>query len=289
MRWLVTGAGGMLGRDLCEVLAERAYGTVAATREALDITDAAAVADFVGGVDVVVNAAGWTDVDGAESAEEAATLVNGTAVGTLAAACRDAGVPLLHLSTDYVFDGLATAPYPEDAPTRPQNAYGRGKLAGERAALAHGAHVVRTAWLYGAHGRNFVTTMLRLAGQRETVDVVADQHGQPTWTRALAWQLVELGAAAIAGRAPSGVYHGTASGETTWYAFARAVFEEAGLDPARVRPTTTANFPRPASRPVYGVLGHDGWAGTGVAPLEDWRTMLRAAMPMMLAGHPALT
>jgi dTDP-4-dehydrorhamnose reductase len=285
MRWLVTGAGGMLGRDLCEVLAEAGYPTVAAGRGTLDITDTAAVRAAVAGVGVVVNAAGWTDVDGAETAEGAATLVNGSAVQGLAAACRDAGVPLLHLSTDYVFDGQATAPYPEDAPTRPVNAYGRSKLAGERAALAHGAHVVRTAWLYGAHGRNFVSTMLRLAGQRDTVDVVVDQHGQPTWSRALARQLVGLGEAAVAGQAPAGVYHGTATGETTWYALARAVFEEAGLDPARVRPTTTANFPRPAPRPVYGVLGHGGWAGTGLAPLDYWRTMLATAMPYLMADR----
>lgn len=282
MRWLVTGAGGMLGQDLVVALEETGHDTVAATRAVLDVTDAAAIPGALAGIDVVVNAAGWTDVDGAETAEDAATLVNGTAVGSLAAACHGAGVPLLHVSTDYVFDGRATAPYPRDAPTGPLGAYGRGKLAGERAALAHGAHVVRTAWLYGAHGRNFVSTMLRLAGQRETVDVVADQHGQPTWTRALARQLVGLGEAAVAGRAPAGVYHGTASGETTWYALARAVFAEAGLDPARVRPTTTAHFPRPAPRPVYSVLGHDGWDGTGVAPLPYWRAMLATAMPYLV-------
>jgi dTDP-4-dehydrorhamnose reductase len=285
MRWLVTGAGGMLGRDLCAALAAAGEADVAApTRSDLDITDAPAVAAAVAGTDVVLNAAAWTDVDGAEAAEEAATLVNGAAVAGLAAACRAAGSRLVHVSTDYVFDGAATAPYPEDAPTAPVNAYGRGKLVGERAVLGAGGYVVRTAWLYGAHGRNFVTTMLRLAGERETVDVVADQEGAPTWSYALAGQLVALGGAAAAGRAGPGAYHGTAGGQTSWYGLARAVFAEAGLDPARVRPTTSAAFPRPARRPTYSVLGHARWAGTGVAPLVDWREMLTAYASHWIRG-----
>jgi dTDP-4-dehydrorhamnose reductase len=279
MRWLVTGAGGMLGQDLCAVLAEAGQTTVvAATRAALDITDAAAVEAAVAGADVVVNAAGWTDVDGAEVAEDAATAVNGHAVRVLADA---AGARLFHISTDYVFDGAATVPYAEDAEPAPLNAYGRGKLVGERAVRAAGGYVVRTAWLYGAHGPNFVRTMLRLAAQRETVDVVADQEGPPTWSYALAAQVVALAGAAAAGRAAPGVYHGTAAGQTSWYGLARAVFAEAGLDPARVRPTTSERFPRPARRPTYSVLGHDRWAGTGVPPLPNWRSMLSAAMPTL--------
>ena len=281
MRWLVTGAAGMLGRDLCAVLGDAA---VPATRESLDITDTAAMSDAVRGMDVVVNAAAWTDVDGAETAEEAATLVNGAAVGGLAAACMASRVPLIQLSTDYVLDGTGTAPYAETAPVAPVNAYGRSKLAGERPALACGAFVVRTAWLYGAHGRNFVSTMLRLAAERETVDVVTDQHGQPTWSYALAEQLVALGRAAGSGRAAPGIYHGTAGGETTWYGLARAVFAEAGHDPARVRPVTSAQFPRPATRPTYSVLGHERWAATGIPPLRDWRVMLTSAMPAFLAA-----
>jgi len=282
MRWLVTGAGGMLGRDLCTVLAEAGEtDVVAATHDVLDITHAAAVRAAVAGCDVVVNAAGWTDVDGAEAAEQAATAVNGYGVAVLAEA---AGPRLFQISTDYVFDGTATAPYPEDAPTAPLNAYGRGKLVGERAALAGGGFVVRTAWLYGAHGRNFVSTMLRLAAERETVDVVTDQHGQPTWSYALAEQLVALGRAAGSGRAAPGIYHGTAGGETTWYGLARAVFAEAGHDPARVRPVTSAQFPRPATRPTYSVLGHERWAATGIPPLRDWRVMLTSAMPAFLAA-----
>ncbi|WP_305784112.1 dTDP-4-dehydrorhamnose reductase [Symbioplanes lichenis] len=272
MRWLVTGAGGMLGRDVCAVLA--GADVVAATRAELDITDAAAVRAAVAGADVVVNTAAWTDVDGAESSPGAATAVNGDAVAVLAAA---AGKRLIHVSTDYVFPGTAAFPYAEDAPVDPVNAYGQSKAAGERAVLAHGGYVVRTAWLYGEHGPNFVRTMLRLAGSHETVDVVTDQQGPPTWSLALARQLVAL---ASSGAAP-GVYHGTAAGSTTWHGLARAVFEEAGLDPARVRPTTSDRFPRPARRPAYSVLGHDRWAGTGIAPLPHWRAMLTSAMPVL--------
>ncbi|MEV8509146.1 dTDP-4-dehydrorhamnose reductase [Actinoplanes sp. NPDC051475] len=280
MRWLVTGAGGMLGRDLCTALARAGERDVlAASRSDLDVTDPAAVRDAVSGADVVVNTAAWTDVDGAETAEEAATAVNGHAVQNLATA---AGKRLIHLSTDYVFDGTAASPYAEDTTQEPVNAYGRGKAIGERAVLAAGGYVVRTAWLYGEHGPNFVRTMLRLAAERDTVDVVDDQYGPPTWSYTLARQLMALAAAATAGRAAPGAYHGTAAGSTTWYGLARAVFAEAGLDPDRVCPTTSDRFRRPARRPAYSVLGHDRWAGTGVAPLPDWRAMLGEAMPVLL-------
>ncbi|GAA0450335.1 dTDP-4-dehydrorhamnose reductase [Paractinoplanes deccanensis] len=273
MRWLITGAGGMLGRDLVTVLS--GADVVALTRAELDITDRAAVEAAVEGVDVVVNAAAWTDVDGAETAEEAATAINGHGVANLAAA---AGKRLIHISTDYVFEGTATTPYPEDAPTAPVNAYGRSKAVGERAVLAAGGYVVRTAWLYGQHGTNFVRTMLRLAATRDTVDVVDDQTGPPTWSYALARQLAALARSSAA----PGIYHGTAAGSTTWFGLARAVFAEAGLDPSRVRPTTSDRFVRPARRPAYSVLGHNRWSETGIAPLPDWRPMLKEAMPSLL-------
>jgi dTDP-4-dehydrorhamnose reductase len=285
IRWLVTGAAGMLGRDLVPVLSE--HGSVtAADRAALDLTDPGVVGATVAEHDVVVNTAGWTDVDGAETAEEEATEVNGHAVASLAVACAAAGVRLIQLSTDYVFPGTATAPYAEDAPTSPVNAYGRSKLVGELAVqriLPETGYIVRTAWLYSAHGSNFVTTMLRLAAERETVDVVDDQHGQPTWTRELARQLAALGEAAVRGAAPPGVYHGTAAGQTTWYGLARAVFEAAGHDPSRVRPTSSLAYRRPAPRPAYSVLGHDRWALAGIPPQPPWRTQLTAAS--MLLGR----
>lgn len=291
MRWLVTGAAGMLGTDLVQVLAEAGEQQVTVTRrESLDITDEAAVRAAVPGHDLVVNAAAWTDVDGAESHEEAATAINGHAVAGLTRACAASGARLIQVSTDYVLPGDASSPYQEDAPTGPVNAYGRGKLVGERAVLAtlpDTGYLVRTAWLYGAHGRNFVTTVLRLATERETLEVVDDQQGQPTWSYALAGLLVRLGRAAYEGQAAAGVYHGTAAGQTTWYGLARAVFAQAGLDPERIRPTTSDRFPRPAARPAYSVLAHRRWAAAGVAPLGDWRGMLATALPHLPVPHLA--
>ena len=281
-RWLVTGAAGMLGTDLLAVLdGVPGIETTAVTRAELDVTDPAAVRAAIAGHDVVVNAAAWTDVDGAETQEAAATAVNGAAVRNLAEACAEQGAVLLHVSTDYVFDGNGTSPYPEDAPTDPLNAYGRSKLVGEQAVLellpARG-YVVRTAWLYGENGGNFVATMLKLAGRMDSLTVVDDQRGQPTWSYELARQLVALGRAALDGAAPAGIYHGTASGETTWFGLARAAFELSGLDPQRIGPTTSDAFVRPAPRPGYSVLGHDRWSAAGLKPLPEWRESLEAAL-----------
>jgi len=278
-RLLIVGAGGMLGRELAGLLREAGREPVALGRAELDLTDADAVKDAVAGYDVVFNASAWTDVDGAETREDEAAAVNGTAVRNLAEACADGGTKLLHVSTDYVFPGDARAPIREDAPTSPINAYGRTKLLGEQAVLEllpDSGYVVRTAWLYGPYGKNFVATILNAATQREQLEVVDDQRGQPTSTAALARRLVELADAAHRGEAPAGVYHGTCSGETTWFGLARAAFELTGLDPERVRPTTSEKFPRPAPRPAYSVLGHERWAAAGLGPMPDWREALRA-------------
>lgn len=280
--WLLTGADGMLGRDLVNVLSEnRDIKLVASTRADLDITDADAVRAAVAGCEMVINAAAWTDVDGAESHEAAAAAVNARGAGNVAAACARAGAMLIHISTDYVVAGDASTPYPEDAPVSPVNAYGRTKADGEAAvqdALAGRGFVVRTAWLYGEYGKNFITTILRAAGHQAHLDVVDDAIGQPTWSCALAGQLLELGLAATGGRATPGVYHGTASGSTSWYGLARAAFQALGLDPARVRPVSSQRFPRPARRPAFSVLGHAGWARAGMRPLPGWRPMLELAL-----------
>jgi dTDP-4-dehydrorhamnose reductase len=192
------------------------------------------------------------------------------------------------VSTDYVFAGDAEKPYTEDAATGPRSAYGRTKLAGEQAVLTtlpETGYVVRTAWLYGAGGGNFVRTMIKLEGVKDTLDVVDDQHGQPTWAADLADRLVRLGQGALAGTAPAGVYHGTSGGETTWYGLTRAVFEQLGADPERVRPTTSEAFVRPAPRPAYSVLGHDRWAAAGIEPIRDWREALEEAFPAVLAAE----
>ncbi|GAA4917381.1 dTDP-4-dehydrorhamnose reductase [Streptomyces coeruleoprunus] len=286
-RWLVTGAGGLLGRDVVARLGPRATGL---DRRALDVTDPVAVRAALTAhrPAVVVNCAAWTAVDEAESREREALLVNGTAVRYLAEACAEAGCVLLHVSTDYVFGGDACVPYTESALPGPRTAYGRTKLVGERAVLEllpERGYVVRTAWLYGAGGPNFVRTMIRTETARDTVDVVDDQRGQPTWSADLADRLRALGRAALAGRAPAGVYHGTNAGDGTWCQLARESFRLLGADPERVRATSSTQFRRPAARPAYSVLGHDRWHEAGLEPLRDWREALAAALPALVSAE----
>jgi dTDP-4-dehydrorhamnose reductase len=242
----------MLGTDV--VAAAAGHDVVALTRAQLDVTDVDAVREVVRDArpDVLINCAAWTDVDGAESAEADATAINGDGAGHVAAAAAAAGAFVVHVSTDYVFAGDARAPYAEADPTGPRTAYGRSKLAGERAvaSAAPDAHaIVRTAWLFGPHGGNFVDTMLRLGAERDALSVVDDQVGSPTYTGHLARALV-----AIAETRPNGVLHVAGGGRCSWYELAVATFERAGLQ-VIVRPCTTADYPLPAPRPAFSVLG----------------------------------
>lgn len=275
MRYLITGASGMLGRDLQRVLGGR--DVTALGRVDLDVTDAAAVAASVRGHDVVFNCAAYTKVDDAETHENEAYAINAIGPANLATASSEHGARLVTISTDYVFDGTATTPYAEDRQRDPINAYGRTKAAGEELALERhpdGTFIVRTAWLYGEHGPNFARTMLQLAASKDTWSVVDDQLGQPTWTADLAKQLVAL----IDADAPGGIYHGTNSGQATWFEFARAVLEESGLDPERITPTDSSSFVRPAARPSYSVLGHDAWTVVGIPPMRPWREAIADAV-----------
>jgi dTDP-4-dehydrorhamnose reductase len=284
-RWLIAGAGGMLGRDLAAVLRGQGEDVIGLSRPDLDITDEAAVRAALrrNSPDVVVNCAAWTAVDAAEAHEDLALDVNGRGAAHLAAGCAPLGLPLVQMSSDYVFAGDASRPYAERDVARPRTAYGRTKLAGERAvrlALPQRGYVVRTAWLYGAHGGNFVSTMIRREREGRTAEVVADQRGQPTWTVDVAGKLVAL----IRSGAAAGVYHATSSGEATWLDLAREVFRLLGADPGRVRATTSGSYIRPAARPGYSVLGHDAWAAAGLAPIGDWRLSLRRAFPVLRAA-----
>jgi dTDP-4-dehydrorhamnose reductase/4-ketoreductase len=284
VRWLVTGATGLLGRDVVAELTSRGEELTAPDRADLDIVSPASVDAALAAhrPDVVVNCAAYTAVDDAETDEDRALLVNGEGPRLLARACAANGARLVHVSTDYVFSGEARAtPYPEDAPTAPRTAYGRTKLAGERAVRAElpaASAVVRTAWLYGAHGRSFVRTMSELEASRDTLDVVDDQRGQPTWSADLAARIADLGPLVGPGGA-HGVYHATGSGEATWFDLAREVFRLIGADPDRVRPTTSEAFTRPAPRPAYSVLAHGRWQELGLPPLRDWRSALHEALP----------
>jgi dTDP-4-dehydrorhamnose reductase len=285
---LVPGGRGQLGSDLATLGAQ--LGTVSAPGSAeLDITSAgavqAAMADLVdsarssGRHAVVVNAAAYTAVDAAETDEDAALLVNAHGPAVLARTCAEFGVPLIHVSTDYVFAGDGDRPYEPSDPTGPHSAYGRTKLAGEQAVLAgtDRSWVVRTAWVYGSVGTNFVKTMAKLEGQRDTLSVVDDQRGTPTWSADLAAGLLDLATAIAENRAPAQrVLHRTGAGETTWFGLARAVFEELGADPERVAPCTTADFPRPAPRPAYSVLSEAAWLAEGLVPALPWRDALAA-------------
>jgi dTDP-4-dehydrorhamnose reductase len=280
-RWLVTGASGMLGRDLTGLLHGSGQQVTGLGRAELDVTDSAAVLAVLERErpDIVVNCAAWVAVDEAEAHEDLALAVNGHGAANVAAACAKLGARLVQPSTDYVFGGDATQPYAEDAPTGPRTAYGRTKLAGEQAVLRllPDSYVVRTAWLYGAHGPNFVRTMIRLEASQETVAVVDDQHGQPTWTMDVARQILLLGRSG----APPGRYHASSSGQTTWLGLARAIFSLLGADPGRVTPTTTKALAKPAPRPAYSVLGHAKWASAGLPSLPDWQSSLRLAFPAM--------
>ncbi len=280
MRLLVTGAAGMLGTDVCAAAAP-GHDVVACARADLDIADSDAVRAALRDIrpDAVINCAAWTDVDGAETSEAQATLINGDGAGHLAAAASEVGAHIVHVSTDYVFGGAATEPYREDAPTGPIGAYGRSKLAGEIAveSAAPSSHaIVRTAWVFGPHGKNFVDTMLRLGAERDELTVVDDQLGCPTYTGHLAPALVEIALARA-----HGVLHVAGGGACTWWELARATFERAGLTVTLHR-GTTAGFGAPAPRPAYSVLGS---TRSDAPVLPAWRDGLAAH----LTAREALT
>ena len=260
---LLTGAGGQLGRALAEEFA--ADGVVALDRDAWDVTLPPPPGLQPGSL--VLHAAAWTDVDGAEADPQGAAAVNVGGTANVA----DLGAPLVYYSTDYVFDGRKREPYVESDSPNPQSAYGRSKLHGEAAAGGQ-AWIVRSSWLFGPTGNNFVRTMLRLAAERDEVSVVDDQHGAPTYVGHLAAatrQVFHL---------PHGVYHVAASGETTWADFAEAIFEEAALA-TRVRRIATADLGRPAARPAYSVLRSE----KGAPVLPDWREGLRECIAAIRA------
>jgi dTDP-4-dehydrorhamnose reductase len=273
---LVTGATGQLGMELARLLS--AHGDVTATARAqLDLTDADAIVDAVRGLRprLIVNAAGYTAVDQAEREPELADAVNARAPAILAEEAKRLGAVLVHYSTDYVFDGTAVTPYPEDARTNPVNAYGRSKLGGEEAIAAIGGAslIFRTSWVYGLHGQNFLLTIRRLAIERDELRIVADQYGAPNWARALAEAtstIVGRGLSALAERA--GLYHMSAHGSASWFEFARAIV--GAVDRPRVVPIPTAEYPTLARRPAYAVLATRKLEESFGVVLPGWRESL---------------
>jgi dTDP-4-dehydrorhamnose reductase len=271
MRLLVTGAGGMLGQDVVSAATRAGHDVTALTRRDLDITDAGAVRHAVldASPAAVINCAAWTDVDGAEAAEDEATGINATGAGNVAAAAAAAGALAVHVSTDYVFAGDAAEPYVESDDVDPRTAYGRSKLAGELAVRENAPRhaIVRTAWMFGPGGRNFVDTMRRLAAERDAITVVDDQTGCPTYTGHLAVALVE-----VAERGLTGTLHVAGAGRCSWYDLAEATFAATGADVA-LEHGSSADLQRPAPRPAFSVLASE----RDDAPrLPDWREGLAA-------------
>ena len=286
MGWLVLGSKGMLGVDLVDAIRSAGHDVVGVDKEECDLRDAAAVRKLLDEVspEVVVNCAAWTDVDGAEEHEDAALELNAGIPRIVASALKGSGARLVQISTDYVFGGEHDSPIAEDAPQTPESAYGRTKAAGEdavREELPEHHLIVRTAWLYGAHGPCFPRTIVKLAKERGSLSVVDDQRGQPTWTKDRSDLILRL----VAAQVPAGTYHGTSGGDCTWFDFARAAVASAGLDPEVISPTDTASFPRPAKRPAYSVLGHDALTRAGVEPIGPWEERWAAAQDEVLSAQ----
>jgi dTDP-4-dehydrorhamnose reductase len=272
MKILITGSNGMLGHDLIEVLKDK-HELLLTTSKTLDITDGDSVMDFIlkSNPDIVINSAAYTDVDGCESNPDLAYNVNGEGVKNLALACREVDCPLVHISTDYVFNGQNDRPWVEDDEIGPISIYGKSKLKGEEhiKEILEKYFIVRTAWLYGVNGRNFPRTMLELAQNHSEITVVYDEVGTPTYTPDLAKGISELIETDY-----YGTYHLTNSGNCSWCEFARYIFEVADVD-VNVIPVTASEFARPAPRPSYSVLENRNWVENGFEPLRNYKEAIK--------------
>ena len=284
MMWVVTGASGQLGLALAKQLTLEGIDFIALDSKQLDITNVDQVNEVISRINpqIIVNTAAWTDVDGAENKSKLAFAVNEKGVKNLALAAKFTNSTLMHISTDYVFSGESDQPFHELAQLDPQSVYGCSKAAGElviKEVYSGGSYVVRTAWLYSEYGKNFAKTMCSLAlNSDHEVPVVDDQVGQPTNAQDLASQMVLL---ANSG-ADFGIYHGTNSGQSSWFEFAREIFRLSGADVNRVIGVSSSQYPTLAKRPKYSVLGHKSWSRQGLAPMQAWKTSLERALPGIL-------
>ena len=279
MKILITGSNGMLGHDLINALDER-HDLILTTSKTLDITNKKQAIEYICEVkpDIVINSAAYTDVDGCEENQDLAYSVNGEGVKNLALACKEIDCPLVHISTDYVFDGSAIEPIQEDGEIGPISIYGKSKLKGEEAIqeILDKYFIVRTAWLYGINGRNFPKTMLELAENHSEITVVYDEVGTPTYTSDLAEAISELIETDY-----YGIYHLTNSGSCSWCEFARYIFEIAGKD-VNVIPVTASEFARPAPRPSYSVLENKNWIEKGFNPLRDYKEAIKEYIGLII-------
>lgn len=269
----------MLGHDLADEL-DKNHDLILTDSKVLDITDNKRTIEYVCSVkpDIVINSAAYTDVDGCEENQDLAYSVNGEGVRNLALACKEVDCPLVHISTDYVFDGSATEPIREDGEIGPISVYGKSKLKGEEAIqeILDKFFIIRTAWLYGINGRNFPKTMLELAENHSEITVVYDEVGTPTYTPDLASGIAELIETDY-----YGIYHLTNSGSCSWCEFARYIFEIAGKD-VKVIPVTASEFARPAPRPSYSVLENKNWVEKGFKPLRDYKEAIKDYIELII-------
>ena len=280
MKWAITGGSGQLSRSLLDLLDKEGVPYIAWSHKDLDVADDSSISVIKEmSPDLLINCAAWTNVDVAEEFPEKATRVNQVGPRNMARAAKELKIPLIHISTDYVFSGKSRHPWSTDSKTEPMSSYGLSKLLGEKEitkSLDVNFYILRTAWLYGPYGKNFSKTILKKAiTSKEPINVVDDQIGQPTSTRSLAQQIFKVAKS----RVPSGIYHATNTGQASWWDFACEIFALAGEDVERVRPLTSEDFPSKVKRPKYSVLDQSAWSKVGIETMPEWRRALKEVFP----------
>ena len=280
MKWAITGGSGQLSRSLVDLLDKEGVPYIAWSHKDLDVADESSISVIKEiSPDLLINCAAWTNVDMAEEFPEKATRVNQVGPRNMARAAKELRIPLIHISTDYVFSGQSRHPWSTDSKTEPMSTYGLSKLLGEKEitkSIDVNFYILRTAWLYGPYGKNFSKTILKKAiTSKEPINVVDDQIGQPTSTRSLAQQIFKVAKS----RVPSGIYHATNTGQASWWDFACEIFALAGEDVERVRPLTSEDFPSKVKRPKYSVLDQSGWSKVGMETMPEWRRALKEVFP----------
>ena len=280
MKWAITGGSGQLSRSLVDLLDKEGVPYITWNHKDLDVADDSSITVIKETCpDLLINCAAWTNVDAAEEFPEKATRVNQVGPRNMARVAKELKIPLVHISTDYVFSGQSGKPWSIGSKTEPMSSYGLSKLLGEKEitnSLDVNFYILRTAWLYGPYGKNFSKTILKKAiTSKEPINVVNDQIGQPTTTKSLAKQIFEVAKS----RVPSGIYHATNTGQASWWDFACEIFALAGEDVERVRPSTSEDFPSKVKRPKYSVLDQSAWSKVGMETMPEWREALKEVFP----------
>ena len=284
MTWLVLGANGQLGQELINLLKTKNIESIGTDRNEIDFTKPNEITEKIDKLNPshIVNCGAYTQVDKAEEEIELANLINAQAVGVIAKYAHEKQLPFVHISTDYVFDGTATNPYQEDHEVNPQSVYGKSKAQGEKEAVEKNplAYILRTAWVYGAYGNNFPKTIAKKLMNKESVNIVNDQIGAPTWTLDLALAIVEI----LEKKSKPGIYHVTNSESCSWFEFAREIAKTLNLDENLIKPTDSKSFVRPAARPKFSVLSNKKWQSAGLTPLRSWKDAWEKAAPTVLVN-----